>query len=201
MSNGYRSTYYPYWGNNYNAGYTPAYPQNNNYPNSYNNGYNSAQTPNTQASQQPLQNAPQMPQISPYNNMPIKTNKLFVTGVEEAINRSTEFNSETIFFHQDLPVLYEVIVDGKGRKEVYTYDVKAQSNTQQSKEEDIKVSQQQQQQQQQQQSLDMSNYVTIKEFNALKENYNSLSEQFKKLLTKLQSNGKEKTAEIKTNNV
>lgn len=190
MSNGYRSTYYPYWGNNYNAGYTPAYPQNNNYPNSYNNGYNSAQTANPQASQQPMQQSPQMPQISPYNNIPIKTNKLFVTGVEEAINRAVDFNSETIYFHQDLPILYEVVVDGKGRKEVYTYDVKAQNNTQQSKEEDTKVAQQEQQQLPQ--AIDMSNFVTIKDFNVLKENYNVLSEQFKKLLSKLQVAGQNK---------
>lgn len=183
MSNGYRSTYYPYWGNSYNPNYTPqTYMQNNNYSN-YNNAYNQPQMPNQAMPQQPIQNnqqAQQM-QMQPYNNIPVKTNKLFVTSVDEAINRSTEFNTETIYFHQDLPIMYEVAVDGKGRKEVYTYDVKTQNNPQQNKEVDGKS-----------QEIDTSAFVTVKDFNRLQDDYNLLNQRFEKLLSQLRVNSQQK---------
>jgi hypothetical protein len=178
-NNPYRSSYYPYWGNN-NGGYNNSF--NQNYFTQGNalgaNPYMQTQPIQPQAVQ-PMQNTQQMAQMSPYQGVPIKTNKLFVTGVEEAINRSSEFNSETIYFHQDLPIMYEVAVDMKGRKEVYTYDVKAQNNPQQNKETNDES---------QQKQVDLTGYVTIEEFNNLKENYTSLNNRFERLLEQLKGN-------------
>lgn len=182
-NNGYRSSYYPYWGNN-NGGYNNSFNQNY-----FTQGNTLGATPYmpNQPMQpqgvQPIQNNAQMAQMSPYQGVPIKTNKLFVTGVEEAINRSTEFNSETIYFHQDLPIMYEVAVDMKGRKEVYTYDVKAQSNPQQNKETNENA---------QQKQLDLTGYVTVDEFNDLKENYLSLNKRFERLLEQLRGNSQQR---------
>ena len=188
-NNPYRSSYYPYWGTN-NGGYN----------NSFNQNYYSqgntipsnpfAQNQPIQQQAQPMMNGQQMAQISPYQGIPIKTNKLFVTGVEEAINRSTEYNSETIYFHQDLPIMYEVSVDMKGRKEVYTYDIKAQVNTQQNKETtEIKK------------EVDSDEYVKLNEFNELKDNYMQLNQRFERLLQQLRGNTqqKQKTAQTHEN--
>ncbi len=193
--NNYRSSgYYPYGNNNvfnsYNqggytptgmpnlgvgmGGYMPQNPQQIQNPNQQQmNGFNGQQMG-------------QMPQMSPYNSIPIKTNKIFVTGVEEAINRSTEYNSETIFFHQDFPVIYEVIVDGKGRKEVFTYNVTPQNNSQQNNSEENK------QTENTEQKIDLSKYVKVTEFNELFANFTKLNERFERLLSQLRGNSQPK---------
>lgn len=181
----YKSSYYPYWGNN-NGGF------NNSFNQSYYAGGNAMQNAYPQQPMTPMQaqqmgmqqgmlSQQQMAQMQSYQAAPIKTNKLFVTGVEEAINRSTEFNSETIYFHQDLPVMYEVAVDGKGRKEVYTFDVTSQNNTQQNKETNTNSK-----------KIELTNYVTIDEFNNLKENYNVLNDRFERLLLQLKGNSQQR---------
>lgn len=44
------------------------------------------------------------------------TNVILVTGIEEALMKSTERNSDYVYFNQDKPVFYRVKVDGEGRK-------------------------------------------------------------------------------------
>ena len=44
------------------------------------------------------------------------TNVILVTGIEEALMKSTERNSEYVYFNQDKPVFYRVKVDMEGRK-------------------------------------------------------------------------------------
>lgn len=55
---------------------------------------------------------------------PIKTNKVFVTSLEDALARPAEAGSEYVYLHQDKPLLYEVKTDMQGRK---TYIVLALS--------------------------------------------------------------------------
>lgn len=45
------------------------------------------------------------------------TNVTYVTGIEDALNKSANYNSELIFFHQDQPIFYRVKVDNYGKKQ------------------------------------------------------------------------------------
>lgn len=45
------------------------------------------------------------------------TNVTYVTGIEDALNKSSNYNSEMIFFHQDQPIFYRVKVDNYGKKQ------------------------------------------------------------------------------------
>lgn len=65
-----------------------------------------------------MQNAysPSWPQgANPWDNQP-RTNKLLVTSLDEAIAKSNERNSETVYFDQGRPVIYIVKVDMNGVK-------------------------------------------------------------------------------------
>lgn len=44
------------------------------------------------------------------------TNVILVTGIDEALMKSTERNSDYVYFNQDKPVFYRVKVDNDGRK-------------------------------------------------------------------------------------
>lgn len=45
------------------------------------------------------------------------TNVTYVTGVEDALSKSNQYNSELIFFHQDQPIFYRIKVDAYGKKQ------------------------------------------------------------------------------------
>lgn len=44
------------------------------------------------------------------------TNIIYVTSAEEALMRTTQRNSEAVYFNQDKPIFYRVRVDNDGRK-------------------------------------------------------------------------------------
>ena len=44
------------------------------------------------------------------------TNMIYVTSIDEALMRTTQRNSESVYFDQDRPVFYRVKVDQDGRK-------------------------------------------------------------------------------------
>lgn len=102
------------------------YPYFNNWPSNYSqiNSVNSGYQQPTQMPQQTFQQPPQMP---------YKTNKLVVTSLDEAMMRSSELNSDTVYFDQNKDVLYNVKVDSRGYKTCDTYKVSkadaADSNT------------------------------------------------------------------------
>jgi hypothetical protein len=54
----------------------------------------------------------------------LKTNKVWVTSLEDAMARSVEPNSEYIYLHQDKPLLIEVRTDGQGRKTTRVMELK-----------------------------------------------------------------------------
>lgn len=60
------------------------------------------------------------PQVQPQ----LKTNKVWVTSLEDAMARSVEPNSEYIYLHQDKPLLIEVRTDGQGRKTTRVMELK-----------------------------------------------------------------------------
>lgn len=68
-----------------------------------------AQQP-VQASQQPVQ-----------QQTPTRSNKVFVTSIEDATGRYADPNTEIIYLHQDKPFIFEVFTDWQGKKTVKTY--------------------------------------------------------------------------------
>lgn len=62
----------------------------------------------------------QMPQQM---QMQVRTNKMFVTSVEDAMARYADYNTEIVYFHQDLPLLIEVKTDMQGKKTCNLFDI------------------------------------------------------------------------------
>jgi hypothetical protein len=54
----------------------------------------------------------------------LKTNKVWVTSLEDAMARSVEPNSEYIYLHQDKPLLIEVKTDMQGKKTARVLELK-----------------------------------------------------------------------------
>jgi hypothetical protein len=88
----------------------------NNYPNPFGYpGYMNNQT------------VPQYPQYPQYGAQPpvqqpipqesvSRTNKILVTGLEEALMKPSERNTDIVYFDQDKNLFYRVVTDGEGRK-------------------------------------------------------------------------------------
>jgi hypothetical protein len=58
----------------------------------------------------------QIPQYQqPISQLP-KTNKIFVTSLEEAISRPAEPNTEIVYLHQNEPLLFQIATDIQGKK-------------------------------------------------------------------------------------
>lgn len=72
--------------------------------------------------QQPVMAQPQQ-QVAPP-----KTNKLFVTSLDDALSRPSERNSVMIYLHQDEPLLFEIVTDLYGKKSVTAYSIKVAEN-------------------------------------------------------------------------
>lgn len=82
----------------------------------YNNNYSQYGYPNQQYYQQPLSQY-QTPQQNAFNYAPQpKTNKIFVTSLEDALNRFSEANSEILYLHQDENLIFEIKTDVQGKK-------------------------------------------------------------------------------------
>lgn len=66
-----------------------------------------------------------MPPISAYSSPRIVSNKIYVTSLDDALNRNSERNSEMVYFHQDLNEFYVIKTDYDGRKSwaAFNYNV------------------------------------------------------------------------------
>jgi hypothetical protein len=75
--------------------------------------------PNTQFNQ--FGNAPYMGnyQTQP-QPAPMRTNKIFVTSLEDALNRYAEPNTIMVYRHQDEKFEYEIMTDAQGKKSYKT---------------------------------------------------------------------------------
>ena len=85
-----------------------------------------------QAYQQPMQQMQQAQQAQqqmaqPMQNIPPKTNKVFVLNKEAAGNALAEYNSDYVYFDQDNPILYNVVTDMQGKKTITMYKVEPYS--------------------------------------------------------------------------
>jgi hypothetical protein len=64
---------------------------------------------------------------------PMRTNKIYVTSLEDALNRYAEPNTIMIYRNQDEKFEYEIITDGQGRKSYKTLELGSYSVSQEEK--------------------------------------------------------------------
>ena len=58
------------------------------------------------------------------------TNKTFVFGLEDALSRPADYNSEMVYFDQNLDVMYNICTNGRGEKSWSVYNISVrQENT------------------------------------------------------------------------
>ena len=65
-------------------------------------------------------------QVQPQQAQPImpKTNKVFVTSLDDAMARAVEPNSETLYLHQDRNLIFDIKTDMQGKKTWKAYEFK-----------------------------------------------------------------------------
>lgn len=123
------------------------------------------------------QTQPQNQQSSATN-----TNKIFVSSIDDVKSKSLPANSDFIFLDNDKPILYQKTVDSKGQFEVKAFEIneiKAQDN------------------QKQPDMINLSNYVTLTEFEALKGQIDELKNKITKMSVQNQLNSLTSSAKSK----
>lgn len=115
---------------------------------------------NPSLTQQQMQ--PQNQQASSATN----TNKIFVSSIEDVKSKPLSANSDFIFLDNDKPILYQKTVDSKGQFEVKVFEIR-----------EIKP----QERQKEDNSINLSNYVTLPEFEALKGQIDDLKNKITKI--------------------
>lgn len=85
--------------------------------------------PNTYPAQQ--QFAPQTPNYAPQTQsaQQMNTNKIYVTGIEDAKTRQLPANSDYIFLDNDKPLLYRKTVDATGKMEIKAFKISEYTET------------------------------------------------------------------------
>lgn len=95
--------------------------------------------PNTQFSQ--FGNAPYngnfQPQMIQQQPAPMRTNKIFVTSLEDALGRYAEPNTLIVYRHQDEKFEYEIMTDAQGKKSYKTLQLGDYSAIQGEKQEEV----------------------------------------------------------------
>ena len=106
--------------------------------------------PNTYPTQP--QFAPQTPNYAPQTQsaQQMNTNKIYVTGIEDAKTRQLPANSDYIFLDNDKPLLYRKTVDATGKMEVKAFKISENNET------EAEAAP----------AVDMSQYVSVKDFNS-----------------------------------
>ena len=106
--------------------------------------------PNTYPAQP--QFAPQTPNYAPQTQsaQQMNTNKIYVTGIEDAKTRQLPANSDYIFLDNDKPLLYRKTVDATGKMEIKAFKISEYTET------EAEAAP----------AVDMSQYVSVKDFNS-----------------------------------
>lgn len=123
------------------------------------------------------QSQPQNQQSSATN-----TNKIFVSGIDDVKSKPLSANSDFIFLDNDKPILYQKTVDSKGQFEVKAFEIH-----------EIKP----QEKQKEDNSINLSNYVTLTEFEALKGQIDELKNKITKMSVQSELNALTLTAKSK----
>lgn len=110
------------------------------------------------------------------------TNKIFVSGIDDVKSKPLSANSDFIFLDNDKPLLYQKTVDSKGQFEVKAFEIH-----------EIKP----QEKQKEDNSINLSNYVTLTEFEALKGQIDELKNKITKMSVQSELNALTSTAKSK----
>ena len=110
------------------------------------------------------------------------TNKIFVSGIDDVKSKPLSANSDFIFLDNDKPLLYQKTVDSKGQFEVKAFEIH-----------EIKP----QEKQKEDSSINLSNYVTLTEFEASKGQINGLKNKITKMSLQIELNALTSTAKTK----
>ena len=164
----------------YNNGYVP-YSQNQqpsyNAPNQAYNGFSAV--PNGFNAQQNF--APQYPQNAPQTNAQsvpqMNTNKIYVTGIEDARARQLPPNSDFIFLDNDKPLLYRKTVDATGKMEIKAFKISEYTETEAAPASAPDV--------------DMSQFVSVEEFKTVQTEMGRIKRTIDGLLKKEKKGGEE----------
>ena len=124
-------------------------------------------------------------QTQPQNQQPnstTNTNKIFVAGIDDVKSKSLPFNSDFIFLDNDKPYLYQKTVDSKGQFEVKAFEIHEIKPQEKAKEDN---------------SINLSNYVTLTEFEVLKGQIDELKNKITKMSVQNQLNSLTSSAKSK----
>lgn len=110
------------------------------------------------------------------------TNKIFVSGIDDVKSKPLSANSDFIFLDNDKPILYQKTVDSKGQFEVKAFEIH-----------EIKP----QEKQKEDNSINLSNYVTLTEFEALKGQIDELKNKITKMSVQSELDALTSTAKSK----
>lgn len=97
------------------------------------------------------QNGNYTPTAQPQQPPQMNTNKIYVTGIEDAKTRQLPANSDYIFLDNDKPLLYRKTVDATGKMEVKAFKISEYTETEAAPPAP---------------PVDMSQYVSVKDFNS-----------------------------------
>ena len=99
------------------------------------------------------QNGNYVPQTQPQQQLAqMNTNKIYVTGIDDARARQLPPNSDFIFLDNDKPLLYRKTVDATGKMEIKAFKISEYTETEVAPAPAPAV--------------DMSQYVSVKDFNS-----------------------------------
>ena len=156
-------------GNNY-GGYMP-------YSTPY-NGYNNNQGNYTGQAPFAPQGANYAPQMqSQQQPAQMNTNKIYVTGIDDARARQLPPNSDFIFLDNDKPLLYRKTVDATGKMEIKAFKISEYTETEAAPASAPAV--------------DMSQYVSAEEFKSMQTEVGRIKKTIDNLLKKEKKGGEE----------
>ena len=156
-------------GNNY-GGYMP-------YSTPY-NGYNNNQGNYTGQAPFAPQGANYAPQMqSQQQPAQMNTNKIYVTGIDDARARQLPPNSDFIFLDNDKPLLYRKTVDATGKTEIKAFKISEYTETEAAPASAPAV--------------DMSQYVSAEEFKSMQTEVGRIKKTIDNLLKKEKKGGEE----------
>lgn len=145
----------------YNNGYVPYSPNSQpsyNVPNQPYGGFSASPNGFNAQNNFTPQYAQNAPQTNAQGAPQVNTNKIYVTGIEDARNRTLAPNSDFIFLDNDKPLLYRKTVDATGKMEIHTFKI-LEYNEEQDKANTA----------QSVPKIDTSQFVSIKDFDRLRD--------------------------------
>ena len=158
-------------GNNY-GGYVPYSMPYNGYNN--NQGNYTGQAPFTP---QGANYAPQMQSQPQVQQQPaqMNTNKIYVTGIDDARARQLPPNSDFIFLDNDKPLLYRKTVDATGKMEIKAFKISEYTETEAAPAP----------------AVDLSQFVSVEEFKTVQTEMGRIKRTIDGLLKKEKKGGEE----------